>query len=91
MFGWSKLNIDTSFETEEGQGNIFILRCAFYGVVLICLATYIRCGSTPSELRTTELYANTAHDSHGSVGHITRGPLTGGCTRSVRRGSSDAM
>ena len=38
LFGWSKLNIDTSFETEEGQGNIFILRCAFYGVVLICLA-----------------------------------------------------
>ncbi len=38
LFGWSKLGLDTSFDTEEGQGNIFIIRCAFYGVVLVCLA-----------------------------------------------------
>jgi hypothetical protein len=37
LFGWSKLGLDTSFETDQGLGNIFIIRCAFYGVVLGCL------------------------------------------------------
>ena len=41
LYGWSRLGLDVSYETEEGLANIFMIRCIFYGVVALCFCVAV--------------------------------------------------